>query len=530
MPAPGGDPPPADTDVETQETSSCEPLTPEDRRLARRFFAGAGIFFALRIGLRVVTGGALSFDEGEQVLLSQWLAPGYAGQPPLYVWMQRGLFALLGANLFALSLLKNALFFASASFLFLAGRRLLRDSRLAVLAALSLLVIPPAIWETHRNSTNSALATAAASGLLYVTLRLLEAGSTRLYLAAGALFAAGALGKYNFLLFAGALVATLLSTERGRALLGRRRALAALVPALAIPAPHLAWAIVNRHRAGAAIGSLEIASEWRPFVGLGWLALAWLIFAGPLAATIYLFFRTPLRREGPRPFRGAALFPLGRLLAIELGLLLAMALFANVAGFRHHWLLPLFFPLPIWLLGKLPPEALRPFVWRLLLRLSAAVAAAFALAMTWPLYAVHLSTDLVRPRYPTAAVAEAMRAEGFPGGVIVATDVAIAGGLRLRFPGSLALAPHPGIGDARRAAAGRPVLVLATGPREEATRKARDLAASAAGLDLGLFEPKERTVEDPGLPGRTVRVRFRILAPGELATRGGPRADSAAGD
>ena len=114
------------------------PPLDENRQLESRFLIAIGVYFILQIILRVIISNSLEYDEGEQALLSQWLLPGYTDQPPLYSWLQYFFFHLLGRNVLAVILLKNIILFFTYFFVFKSGKEILRDSRAAVFAALSL--------------------------------------------------------------------------------------------------------------------------------------------------------------------------------------------------------------------------------------------------------------------------------------------------------------------------------------------------------------------------------------------------------
>ena len=65
-------------------------------------------YFSLQILLRTAIGRGLGIDEAELMLTARTLEWGYGAQPPLYSWIQHGLFALFGETIFALALLKNS--------------------------------------------------------------------------------------------------------------------------------------------------------------------------------------------------------------------------------------------------------------------------------------------------------------------------------------------------------------------------------------------------------------------------------------
>jgi len=80
-----------------------------DRKFTRRsvVLIGLAIYFCLHACLRGLISPALNFDESEQSFLSQSLAWGYNSQPPLYTWIQKLIFEVLGCNAFAMAVRLN---------------------------------------------------------------------------------------------------------------------------------------------------------------------------------------------------------------------------------------------------------------------------------------------------------------------------------------------------------------------------------------------------------------------------------------
>ncbi|MCX6865636.1 MAG: glycosyltransferase family 39 protein [Verrucomicrobia bacterium] len=115
---------------------------------SRRILLLLVLYFTLHLLLRLCVSNSAELDEAEQLLLTQDLRLGYGSQPPLYTWLQSGLFALCGINIFALAVLKNGLLFLTYFFVYLGAREITRDNNRAVIAMLSLLWIPQICWES----------------------------------------------------------------------------------------------------------------------------------------------------------------------------------------------------------------------------------------------------------------------------------------------------------------------------------------------------------------------------------------------
>ncbi|MCZ7561386.1 MAG: glycosyltransferase family 39 protein [Burkholderiaceae bacterium] len=172
------------------------------------------LYFGAHLLSRVLVSGALELDEAEQALWTQRLAAGYGAQPPLYTWLQWGVFQLAGVSVFSLALLKNVLIALTYLFMYLAALRAM-PARLALLASASMLLIPHIGWESHRDLTHSVLVTTLASATILVVLRLVERPRAALYLLLGLVAGLGILSKYSYALFFAALALALLAGPRG---------------------------------------------------------------------------------------------------------------------------------------------------------------------------------------------------------------------------------------------------------------------------------------------------------------------------
>jgi lipopolysaccharide core galacturonosyltransferase RgtB len=429
-------------------------------RWERWLIPGLLVYFALQVVIRITGSPVLDLDEAEQIVVTQWWLAGSPGHPPLYAWLQKLAFEVLGVNLLALSLVKNTLLFLTYLFVYLAARRLLPDARLAVLATLSLLLIPQVVWESQRDLTHSVMVTTVTAASFYTLLRWLDRPTVAHYLLVGLLFGLGLLSKYNYAVFAAGVLGVLMTVPRGRALLLSPRILLSLAVAALVLAPHAAWFLEAGEFGTRSIEKLEFGVGSWPFSGFASLALAVLGFLTPLWIVFLAVFRrgflatlTGGRGQGP-----AALFPLGRYLLLVLGLLVLMVLLMNAAHFKDRWMLPLFLLFPLYVFSAMPPTALTPARMRIYAGVCLVVPVLVLLVMTgrvheWPVLDGHH-----RYSYPYEVMTEEIRAMGFRRGLIVGDRAFIAGNLRFRFPDSYAV--YPGItSEGLRCRRGRDLLV-----------------------------------------------------------------------
>ena len=409
------------------------------------FVLGVLGYFALQTVSRILVSPSLGLDEAEQILLVQRIAWGYGSQPPLYTWLQAAVFALTGEGVAGLALLKNLLLAATLLVTYATVRRIAGSSDTALLAALSLFLIPQFAWESQRALTHSVLVMTMSAVFAWSMVRLLQNQRTLDYGLLGAAFALGLLSKFNFALGALALVLAALSMGRFRATLLCRRGLLVPLAAALLLAPSLIWILLNQEAtlsraskmtSGQTAGLLE-----NYLLGLGsllWAALAYLLLL--LAVYAVAAFRGRAGQAGPaRPAEERAFLGLFAR-AIGFGLLLCLLLVVGfeVTRFKDRWMQPLLYGAPIVLALWLAP---RLAARRRKLVLGAAGLCALAVVVALPLRTL-LGPSLGDPKpldMPYGRFAEQIRALGFTQGVILSDSDVIAGNLLLALPGSQAL-------------------------------------------------------------------------------------------
>ena len=220
---------------------------PANHLVYRTLAIGLGLYFSAHVLIRVMTSASLEMDEAEQVFLTQWLLLGYSPnpphnlQPPLYTWLQLAFFQIFGVGIFALSFLKNLLLFLTYVFVYLTTRLLTGNVILAVLAVLSLFLFPQIAWESQRDLTNSVLAMTLGAASLLGALYVSKTRTLSSYVLFGGLLGLGALSKYTFLIFAGALLLGLLLSPDMREMVLDRRILVTLGVSMLVTLPHLLW-------------------------------------------------------------------------------------------------------------------------------------------------------------------------------------------------------------------------------------------------------------------------------------------------
>jgi 4-amino-4-deoxy-L-arabinose transferase-like glycosyltransferase len=407
------------------------------------------VYGLLHVLIRLVISEGAELDEAEQLLLSQSFAIGYTDQPPLYTWLLIGFEAIFGVNILSLAILKNLLLFITHLCLFLAARIVLNDAYLASLTSLCLWLVPQIAWESHRDLTHSVLVTSVSSGFFYVMVTLLHTGQTWCYLMLGLLLGLGALSKHNFLFFAAALLAAVLSQRglRGR-LLDQRMPLACAL-AGAVVLPHFLWLLehfqpatsLTTRKLGLHSGTQSVTVI---ATGLGRLVWAALRFLSPLWLICVLLFPQLVTRQFSSPTsRHQYRRMLERFFLIVGIILAATVILFGVTHFKDRWMQPFLFLVPLYVFVRLqgvcsvPTARLQMFARVLILSGLVFLVAPLAQAWVAPWFGMYS-----RLHAPFEEVARQLREAGFRQGTIVAETTFIGGNLRLMFPASRVVTPE----------------------------------------------------------------------------------------
>lgn len=404
----------------------------------RRFLLLLALYLAAHAAIRLSLSKSLEFDEAEQIILTQSLATGYSEQPPLYTWLLWALVQLFGVNVFSLAVLKIGLLAGAYLLLYRVASSLLRDARLACLAAFSPLLVPVFAWEAIRLLTHTILLCVVSLATLLTLLRLRERSRTADFALLGCWLGLGMLSKYNYALFVAALTAAALSLRSFRVRLQDRRLVLSLVVAVALVAPHAHWLInhwqeaheyLRRHTHVDRTASVVAAFA----AGVGHLFYNLTLGLGLLAAAGLTFFPRGFTVACPSEATDDGRRLLGRLFLAALVLLVFLVIAGGVRHFRLHWFAPLLLLLPVWFFGRLEGVTLPR--WRL--GGYAAVLATAALGVVLVRTAA-LCCDFDAGKHKTrdflyAEQAVRVRSMGFENGTVVVFDPLIGAYQRLYF-------------------------------------------------------------------------------------------------
>jgi len=507
------------------------------RLLNGRYFAVALVVYLALIALIKVQLylGGLGHDA-DQLVLSQAFQLGYDNRnPPLFTWLVIAASKLLGPGLGAVLAVKSLAMLVPYWFLYLAARRALRDSALAVLTALApFAMYEVGLWLAIKYSNTAALA-ALCMATVYVIIRLGESGRTFWYLCFGIVAGLGLLAKYNFAIVLVALVLASQFDAGFRANLRDRRILLSLGIALAIVAPHASWMLTEApgYREVTA-GRFGMGSDlpWRERLALGTQAgiKAILNMLLPLALGVPFLAWAAWRRrsEDVGDWPGRRYFRLfGIYLLICMAAVFVLVAASGAVKVRGHYLF-IFLPFPIWL-----------FAWMQVLRPSRIardrIALAFVLlALTGPAimaskYISQPLGDRVAPyNLPYRDLAERLREAGFIRGTLYAHDYpySLSGNLRPYLPGVRVLgSTTPYFTPPENGIPGACLLLWAKHPKSTHDGTMIATAARLFGFDSemdGLLAESlasETEVEIAGGRGRKQGFAYRLFPDGAGACR-----------
>jgi lipid-A-disaccharide synthase-like uncharacterized protein len=506
-------PPP--TPGETETTDLAGQIGPSGRIVLGAF----ALYFAAQVVLRLLTGTTVSFDEGEQIVLTQRFLLGYTSQPPLYTWLQSAVFALVGRGVLGLALLKNALLFSIYLFVWLIARRVSGSERTASTAVLATFLLPQISWEAQRDLTHSVLLTVASLAAVWALLRLAEDHRPRNAVLFGVCAGVGFLSKHNSVLFLAALLAAALSVREIRRRLRARDLLLGLGLAVLLAAPHFLWAAqhlsettLQAGKLGIGRGSSLLAGSWRGFKALVEASVG---FLAPLAFACAVFVAVG-RHAAPMPPAWPAGAALVRRMMVTFLLLTAVAIgISRATTVKEHWLMPALslasIPAAIALENRWSRAGRRAFVAVVAL---SAVAVLLTIASR---FAVPAWTGRYpRIQTPYEPIARQIREAGFTRGILVAPDQWIAGNLDQQFPDSLSifadLAVFPTRSDVPWVFVWNPTWGKEIGQGGPAPN-VRIFAAERRGFDLPAVSPRRALARYSSTGGLALELEFVVVPP-----------------
>jgi 4-amino-4-deoxy-L-arabinose transferase-like glycosyltransferase len=418
----------------------------------RRFTLAVALYFLTLLAIQgfLFPGGVN--DDSEQLLYSQSFQFGYGlRNPPFYTWLVIAVQSVLGVNLASLALVKFMLLSATYLLVAAAAGRTFGDQPAGIAAAFALSGIYFVAWDAVRNYTHSVLLICMIALTFYALLRILEEARWWWYILLGLAIGAGTLAKYNYLLFAGALLGSaLVDPDFRRRLLDRRLVITFGVAAL-ILSPFVLYALDQSGIGPRPIGrkqdtGLATAPLTAIQAGLAHLVHATVSFLLPLVALLPIFFWPAFRRlslpvDAPMDNTRRVMAWLGRALLIQFACVFVLELL--VAPRIHIYFIFILFP--VWFLARARLAGVTEAAFRRFAGTMALVALIVPVAIL-----VKFATDPLKEsrkpyvNLPYPALAQALKAAGFTGGTVYAWDESygISGNLRLYLPDARYFTPN----------------------------------------------------------------------------------------
>ncbi len=314
------------------------------------------IYFIVQAAVRIAISNSLRIDEAQQFLVGQWLAWGYDAQPPLYNWIQYGVFEMFGTSVASLVIVKNLLLFLVYFAYYKLLRLLVADKRLAAVGTLSLLTMPQMFWQAQRDLTHTVGTLLAVLMLIYFVVATIRRPTVISYALIGLWAGLGMLTKYNFALVIISVLAATFFHPEGRKRLSDWRLLLTLAIACLVFLPHAVWMVSNMDRVLTTTVhtmSEQGAGGKLSDIGFGLLELVKTSVAivAPTSVIFLLFFRQSFLRS----LRARSEWSdfVGRILLSTVAILLVLILVITLTEFRDRWLLPFLFLVPAYFCLKL---------------------------------------------------------------------------------------------------------------------------------------------------------------------------------
>lgn len=313
-------------------------------------------YFLVQAIVRIALPNSLRVDEAQQFVVAQWLDWGYDAQPPLYNWVQQGVFVVFGTTLASMVILKNLLLFLVYYAYHRLARLVLADKGLAAIATLSLLTMPQMFWQAQRDLTHTVGTLLAISMLLHSVVSTLRKPTFISYASMGLWIGVGMLTKYNFILIILATFVAVLRHPNGLKRVLDKRLLLTILLAILVFLPHGLW--MTSHL-GAVIDQTERtmseqgAGDKFSDIGYGLKELfgTSMVILLPTIVVFLIFFRKAFVRS----FRARSEWSdfVGTIFAATIAILLLMILVVTLTEFRDRWLLPFLFLAPLYFCLKL---------------------------------------------------------------------------------------------------------------------------------------------------------------------------------
>ncbi len=490
----------------------------------------------IHIALRPVLTPTVGTDDVDQLFFAQMLQAGYSyEQTPLYTWIMWLVVQMLGPTIVAVGVVKYTLVFLIHAFTYLAGRQIIRDPRLQIIAGLAPMTLYPIGWRLHEADTYGILSTVCMMAFAWAAFWLLRERRLVAYLILGLSLGAGLLSSGFFGLGALALLLALPFAPAGRrALLHWAFPLALAITALLV-LPYALW-IAEQGEAWFERVATVLGQTLTPEARDGWFVGGYKVFESfvialfPFHIIFFVIFFYTLR---PLPKSAVAGDAAGRVLWAYLPIVLGLFVLAvwilyihDINPFRVY---PSVVPLTLLFLWRVDQFGLRPAPLRWTWLIFAILVVVVVQARFQQVQAGPAFCKVCRMQAPYPEVADLLRTEaGYDGnGSIIAGDNYIAGNFRVQFPDARILTPrYPEVvPPLPPEGATGPCLLVWHNDMREGDRKRFDAFLAQRGIVLPAMEEiplREVEVQHTPriiMPSRKISVRYLLMEEASAACR-----------
>lgn len=398
-------------------------------------------FFFVAVISRIMRSDNLETDEMQQVLHFLSLEWGYGSQPPLYEWLQYGVFQITGPSIAGLSILKNGLLLMATILMVASVRLLTAQIASGALAAFALLSMPTVFLMTQRDLSHTVVAIACICLFFWSLFQALKDPGLFRYIVVGLAVGLGAIAKYNFVIIPLAAMIALMLVKEFRSRVMNWKILATLGAAALVVLPHAIWLLGNLGIASAqTLKEMEVgkdvsllaaaAATTASFVEAGLKA------ALPIICFFLLLFPRDIRSIARASDRWTQL--LGWTFVLSLALVYVTLLGIGATEIRQKWLALYFVALPIYLALKINAAGIDA---RARLPMAATVSGFLFVGVALMLLGRGLIADTLgnssEGDLPYAGLASALQQElGDSPATIVTSETGLAANLLLQFPRS----------------------------------------------------------------------------------------------
>lgn len=320
-------------------------------------------YIAIHFLIRILLSQTFQVDDAEQIRLSQELLLGYPiPQPPMYSWLSWSMFQIFGTGLFALTLLKYILITLTFWVTWLVSGQLFQHLQTRYIATFSYLLMPSFAWHMHQGFTHTIMISFGIVLSLHALLSLKDNPSTKNYIYLGLAFGIGLMGKYSFLLFMVAILASALSINSYRKTILSPKILLAIGAFVLIIGPHAYWLSQHYQEIFSSIDQkLQVTNDNAlidRFKSAWQFSTAAIAFVVPFALVFLINSWRRLFNTDKQLVKQANVLLLNRFYWVIIISVIVLALFVSMPHFKVRWFHPLMMIFPLWMMIRIERQEL----------------------------------------------------------------------------------------------------------------------------------------------------------------------------